>query len=118
MPTFIDVKNILDTIIANWTTGNGAPPDLTGVHGPTFGWDTRAQLLAASAKGKQLIQPEIIGQPGLGKTANLIVDLTAGLAPFPRMPLGGLDSNTGTFLDLNSPEVQTIIAWIEGGCLP
>jgi hypothetical protein len=115
---FPAVKMILDNIITNWTTGNGSPPDLVGNHGPTFKWDTREDLLAASAKGKQLIQPQIVGQPGLGKTANLVVDLIAGVAPFPRMPLGGVDSNNGIFLDVNSPEIQTIIGWIEGGCLP
>lgn len=113
-----EVKNVLDTIIANWTQGNGAPPDLLGVHGASFKLDTRDDLLAASARGKRLIDPAIIGKPGLGKTANLVVALIAGVSPFPRMPEGGLNSMNNIFLDLNSPQVQTIINWIEGGCLP
>lgn len=114
---FADVKVVLENIIAGWTAGNHAPPDLTK-HGPTFALDTRDGLLAASAKGIRLIQPEIIGKPGLGQTANIVVDLTAGVTPFPQMPYGGLDSVSGNFLNLKSPEIQIIIAWIEGGCLP
>jgi hypothetical protein len=115
---FPEVKAVLDKIIANWTVGNGGPPDLAGNHGATFKWDTADDLKNAFAKGIQLIQPNIIGQKGLGQTANLVADLTAGIAPFPQMPLGGLDSSSGTFLGPKSPEIQTIIDWIEGGCLP
>jgi hypothetical protein len=115
---FPAVKAVLDNIIANWTTGNGGPPDLVGNHGSAFKWDTVDDLKNAFAKGIRLIQPDIIGQKGLGQTANLVLDLTAGIAPFPRMPDGGLNSKSGTFLDVKSPEVQTIIDWIEGGCLP
>jgi hypothetical protein len=115
---FPEVKQVLDKIIANWTAGNGAPPDLIRKHGPTFLLDTSDHLKAAVARGKQLIQPEIIGQPGLGKTANLVVALTTGVPGFPAMPFGGLDSMNGQFLAIDSPEIQTISDWIEGGCLP
>jgi hypothetical protein len=70
-----------------------------------------------------MVQPAIIGQKGMGHTANIVQALTVG-APnpaggsFPPMPDGGLDSNNGTFLDPNSPEIQTIINWIEDGCQP
>jgi hypothetical protein len=114
---FAAVKTVLDNIIAGWTAGNNAPPNL-GKHGPTFGWNTRDQLLASVAKGIPLIQPEIIGHKGMGQTANIVVDLTAGIAPFPQMPYGGLDSTSGNYLALGSPEIQTIVDWIEGGCLP
>ena len=105
----------------NWTVGNGSAPDLTGKHGSIFKWGTSAELKSATARGQPLIQPEIIGKKGLGKTANLVIDLTTGLTTsqgvkFPAMPLGGLDSNTKTYLTLTSPEIQTIINWIEGGC--
>lgn len=115
---FAAVKAVLDGIIDTWTKGNGnQPPDLT-VHGTSFSWDTRDHLLASVAKGLRLIQPEIIAKNGMGHTANLVADLTAGIPPFPQMPLGGLDSVSGKFLDINSPEIKTIVAWIEGGCLP
>ena|ERR1700721_376155 len=113
---FPAVKAVLDKIIADWTAGNGAPPDLIGVHGSSFSWSTSAALQTASAKGQRLIQPDIIGRPGLGNTANLVVDLTTGLGQFPKMPLGGLDSNSNKFLDPNGPEIKTIVNWIEGGC--
>jgi hypothetical protein len=114
---FKDVKPILDKIIADWTTGNGGPPNLLGVHHTaTFAWDSKQDLLNSSARGIQLIQPAIIGQKGAGATANLVVALTTGVAPFPPMPDGGLDSQNGVFLTINSPQIQTIISWIEGGC--
>jgi hypothetical protein len=119
MATFNDVKTILDTIITNWTKGNGAPPDLLGAHQTAvFGWDTKDKLLKSFARGKQLIQPEVIGQKGKGGTANLVVALTVGVAPFPPMPFGGLDSNNGIFLAANSREITTIVQWIEAGCPP
>src|ERR1700735_4290877 len=115
---FQAVKAILDSIIAGWTKGNGNIAPNLGKHGPNFSFATRDLLVASVAKGVPLIQPEIIGKPGLGQSANLVVDLTTGVAPFPPMPYGGLDSVSGKYLDPNSPEIQTIIAWIEGGCLP
>jgi hypothetical protein len=112
---FPAVQAVLKKIIADYTVGNGGAPDLS-VHGASFSWDTRDALCAASAFGNPLIQSNIIGQIGLGKTANLVIDLTTGLSGFPRMPLGGLDSSNNTYLDPNSPEIQTIVDWIEGGC--
>ena len=120
MPVFSDVQSVLNGIITTWTTGNGDPPDLKGVHGPSFGWSSKAELLAATAKGQPLIQPAIIGVAGKGKTANIIIDLTTGLTVgghvYPPMPLGGLDSNNPVYLDPNSPQITTIAAWIEAGC--
>jgi hypothetical protein len=114
---FQDVQNILKNIIANWTKGNGAPPNLLGRHQTTlFAWDTKDELLKSTARGLPLIQPDIIGKAGQGATANLIVSLTKGVGAFPPMPDGGLDSQNGVFLTLNSPEIHTIITWIEAGC--
>jgi hypothetical protein len=114
---FKDVKAVLEKIISDWTAGNGGPPNLLGVHQTAiFAWDTKQNLLNSSARGIQLIQPAIIGQKGAGATANLVVALTTGVAPFPAMPDGGLDSENGQFLSINSPQIQTIISWIEGGC--
>jgi hypothetical protein len=117
---FQQVQSILNTITANWTAGNGGvAPDYLGAHRTqTFAWDTRANLLNSVARGDKLIQPGIIGQKGLGATANLVVALTTGVTPFPAMPDGGLNSTNGVFLTPDSPEIKTIIAWIEGGCLP
>jgi len=125
---FPAVKAVLDGIIGpqgTWTIGNGAPPSFAPAnkHGSPFLWGTAAELRASSARGLPMIQPAIIGRAGLGNTANIVLALTVG-APnpaggsFPRMPDGGLDSNNGVFLAPDSPEVKTIIAWIEDGCLP
>jgi hypothetical protein len=115
---FKDVQTVLEKIISDWQTGNdGVAPNLLGVHQTKiFAWDTKQNLLNSTARGVQLIQPAIIGQKGAGATANLVVALTTGVPPFPPMPDGGLDSEDGTFLTINSPQIQTIISWIEGGC--
>jgi hypothetical protein len=121
MTRFADVKMVLDGIIARWTVGNNCgAPDLTGKHGGTFLFDTREHLIAAEALGNRLIQDDVVGKPGMGKTANIVIALTApnGVNGFGQMPLGGLDSQSGKFLSLDSPEVRIIIDWIEGGCLP
>jgi hypothetical protein len=126
MPTqFPAVKAVLDKIIADWTKGNQAPPNFAAAnnHGSAFVWATAQDLLASSARGLPMIQKAIIGKPGQGHTANIVQALTVG-APnpaggtFPRMPDGGLDSSNGVYLTLGSPEIQTLIAWVEGGCLP
>ena len=118
---FNDVQTILKKIISDWTTGNGnIAPDLLGpgTHNTaTFAWDTKQNLLNSSARGIPLIQPAIIGQKGMGATANLVVVLTTGVAPFAPLPDGGLDSQNGQYLAIGSPQIQTIISWIEGGCL-
>ena len=119
---FPAVQTILQTLIANWTAGNGGvAPNLVGprTHNtPMFAWDTLADLLNSSARGDPLIQPATIGKAGQGHTANLVVALTTGVGAFPPMPDGGLDSTNNIYLAPGSPEITTIINWIEGGCLP
>jgi len=125
---FSAVQAVLNGIIGpngTWTLGNGAPPDFVNRHGSAFLFGTAEQLKATQARNVPLIQPNIIGVKGMGHTANIVLALTVG-APrpvppggsFPKMPPGGLDSNNALFLAPNSPEIQTIIQWIEDGCLP
>lgn len=127
MPTlYPSVRAILQTIITNWTNGNGGvPPNFASVsnHGSPFNWDTRDGLLASSARGIMMIQPELIGKKGQGQNANIVQALTVGaIKPtggrFQPMPDGGLDSTNEVFLQADSVEIKTIIAWIEDGCLP
>jgi hypothetical protein len=104
-PTFKDVRDILEQAMKVWTQANGAPN--LGGHGPTFKWDTKANLLAAVGHGKQLIQGGQAGcGDGKGKDANLVIDLRKGL-PL-RMPRGG------PFLD--DAAIQRIEDWINIGC--
>jgi hypothetical protein len=106
-PSFLEVKAILDTAIANWATKNNRDPNL-GPHGPTFKWDTKSDLLAAVGHNFRLIQPEVIGN-GMGENANLIVDLRRGIqSPVLRMPKGG------PFVD--EADIQKIQDWIDAGC--
>src|ERR1700739_3908313 len=83
---FQRVKEILDQGLSAWQQAN-RPPDVSR-HGPTFKWDTKADLLAASGHGRRLIEPELIGKNG--DQANLIIDLRTGIqSPALRMPRGG-----------------------------
>ena len=120
--TFDAVNKVLTKILADWKVGNGNVAADLAKHGPNFLIDTAEHLKAAVAKGERLIQPNLIGQKGQGKLANLVIDLTTGLTTntkkYPRMPIGGLNSTNGKFLDPAGPEIQTIVDWIEGGCLP
>lgn len=102
---FARVKQILDGAITTWQNANGAA-DLSG-HGPTFSWATKVALLAAVGHGKQLIQPEVIGN-NKGNQANLIIDLRAGFPADGRMPLGG------PFVP--DAQIQEIEDWINAGC--
>jgi hypothetical protein len=102
---FQRIKQILDNGMSIWTAQNGMP-DFSG-HGPTFSWNSKAELLAAFGHGVQLIQPGVIGN-GNGAQANLVVDLRTGVNKMPRMPKGG------PFI--SDPEIQEIQDWIDAGC--
>ena len=121
--TFDAVNKVLTKILADWKVGNNNVAADLGKHGPKFFIDTAEHLKAAVAKGQPLIQPDLIGKKDKGRLANLVIDLTTGLTTstgqkFPRMPIGGLSSTNKKFLDPAGPEIQTIVDWIEGGCLP
>lgn len=109
---FAEVKAILEQTIADWKKLNGVDPDLLGQHDTDkFSWDTADELKNSVAKGFPLIQPEVIGKvPKLGHTANIVIALQTGVNGFPRMPDGGPYRTDG--------EIQLIIDWIDGGCMP
>lgn len=104
------VKEILDVAIAQWTARNdGMEPRLATVHGASFGWSSREELLAATAKGKRLIEPTKIGNQQ-GYQTNLVIALRRG---FPnekirQMPAGGPH--------LTLVEIAEIAHWIDMGC--
>ena len=104
--TFAEVQGILNSAVGAWEQQRGRPPDLT-VHGTNFGWETREQLLASTARGRRLIQPDLIGATD-ASGANLVQALTNGIPPFVRrMPAGG------PFL--SDEDIGVIQAWIEAG---
>jgi hypothetical protein len=113
-PNFWDVKAILD-----WLTNNRTPAVLQSKHGPTFRWQTRAQLLAAvvdlgdGGPTFPLIDASQIGN-GQGSQANLVKALRDdnGVAGNGKMPEGG--NGDGQYA---TPfQIQTIIQWIDLGC--
>lgn len=110
---FQRVKDILAGSIADWKKRTGTNPDL-GTHGPAFppldGSYGKADLLNAVARGRRLIQPEIIGN-GRGREANLVMVIRSGL-PAPR-PARQMPSS-GPFIP--AAQIQEIEDWINAGC--
>ena len=102
---FAAVQTILNEAIAGWKDANGQDPNLA-IHSGNFGWDTKAQLLAATAFNLPLIDPTKIGN-GKGDQTNLVIALRAGVSGFQRMPDGG------PFLQ--DDKIQTIVQWIDAG---
>ena len=110
MPTFADVKAVLDKSLEGWRLRVGTPPQV-GLHSNDFGWATKDQLLAATAFNFRLVDPAVIGN-GQGDKSNLVLALRTGVpAPgggfWPRMPHGG------PFL--SDAEIQIIQDWIDTG---
>ena len=109
MPTFADVKAVLDKSLEGWRLRVGTPAQV-GLHSDDFGWATKAQLLAATAFGLRLIDPSIIGN-GSGDKSNLVLALKTGVPRkigfWPRMPRGG------PFL--SDAEIQAVQDWIDAG---
>ena len=107
--TFEDVKLILDALIEGRDPNRIrlAHRNFGGSEADRFGWETEEQLLNAKARGHRLINPEYRGN-GQGERTNLVIALThtTGVDGHGRMPLGGPE------LDLDSEEIETIIAWI------
>ena len=105
---FGDIREILDEAIADWISQHGRIPDLQSQHQSSdFGWSTREELLAATARGFRLIDPCLIGN-GMGHQTNLVIALRSGLAPFGGMPDGGPS--------LCDEDIGRIVAWINAGC--
>ncbi len=100
------IKEILDGSIDASRKSEGRDPNL-GFLGPSFGWSSRTELLAASAFTRRLIPPEEIGNNN-GNQTNLAVASRSGVATFTRMP------SADPFL--SEEEIQEIAAWIDAGC--
>ncbi len=104
------VQEILDSAIARWSKErDGMLPRLESRHGGAFGWSTREELLASTARGMRLIEPSKIGNQQ-GYQTNLVVALRQG---FPnqnirRMPAGGPE--------IKLSEIAEIAHWIDMGC--
>lgn len=105
------VKQILDGAIDGWKAANGGrEPRLKPIHGASFGWSTKAELLAATAKGFRLIDPALVASKQ-GDQTNLVKALRDpdGVDGNGQMPDGG------PFLSVD--EINEIISWINGGTI-
>jgi hypothetical protein len=114
--TWARVKEILDTVITEWRAAHGDRiPKLKQKHGPSFSWNTKAELAAAEAviggEAYRLIDPALVAQQK-GDETNLIKALRDqdGVDNNGQMPNGGpfLTDTHPTFID-------EIIQWINAG---
>ncbi|MBR1033702.1 hypothetical protein [Bradyrhizobium liaoningense] len=105
MVDFLRVKAILENAVVAWEARTGRTANLF-LHGGSFGWATREELLSSTARGIQLISPKDIGT-STGAQSNLVKALTTGVAGFPRMPRGG------PFVP--DIEIDEIAEWLDGG---
>jgi hypothetical protein len=102
------IKQILDGVMQRWQARTGREPDLVGIHGASFGWETKAQLATAKALGLRLIDPAQVGNQQ-GAQTNLVIALRdpGGVAGNGQMPDGGPFAPVA--------EINEIIAWIDAG---
>ena len=114
--TWTRVKEILDGAIADWRAAhNNQVPKLKQKHGPTFGWDTKADLAAASAviggQPYRLIDPDLVTQKR-GAETNLVKALRDpdGVDNNGQMPNGG-----PYLTDTHPTYIDEIIQWINDG---
>jgi len=114
--TWTRAKEILDGVIADWRAAhNNRVPRLKQKHGPSFSWDTKADLAAASVvigdQTYRLIDPNLVALQK-GAETNLIKALRDpdGVDGNGQMPNGGpyLTDTHPTFID-------EIIQWINAG---
>jgi hypothetical protein len=113
VPTFQEIKAILDHLVL------GKEDNLQLFHGAGFGWNDRAQLLAAAVAQHghlyRLIDPTLVSN-GKGRETLLVRVLTGpfqldGIS-YPQMPHNG--NINGEFA---TPDQLTRIAlWIDSGC--
>ena len=105
--SFSDVKQILDGVIDDWKARTGRDPNLS-VHGGSFGWETRDELLNSSGFGFALIDASMIGN-NKGHQTNLVIALRDpnGVSFLGQMPQGG------PFLEPS--EIEKIVEWINDG---
>jgi hypothetical protein len=117
MTTFADIKTILNNVMQGSVTALGHQVNLQNKHiEPTFpdfyGDFTNAQLQAAFARGKQLIQPDVLPPPGTvetkGDQANIVQALKGLLPGIRKMPGGGPA--------MSDADIATIVYWINHGC--
>jgi hypothetical protein len=105
MTTFSRIKEILDKVISDWDSSHHRRAILSK-HDLGFGWSTRQQLLNSTAFDLPLITQDNINNRD-GENANIVVALRTGVAPYPRMPIGGPY--------VSDSEINEIVDWINNG---
>lgn len=108
--SFARVKEILDNSIRRWETDQQREPHLD-VHGPSFHWNTREELLSGGVELGDMrfpfIAPDLIGN-GRAEETWLIQYLRRDGDMFVRMPSGGPY--------VPDAEIDEIANWINAGC--
>ncbi len=100
------VKEILDGILARWEDDHGRKALMKGSHQGEIGWRTKEELASSAPYGRQLIEPDKVGN-GRADETNLVRILTGYIGGFRRMPSGGPY--------LSRTEIEEIAQWINAG---
>jgi hypothetical protein len=117
MVSFADVKTIFNNIMNGSEVTLGHKVNLQNKHTEQsfpdlYGDFTKQQLLDGKARGRQLIQPEVLPPPGTvgtkGDEANIVKALRGQLQGFRQMPGGGPA--------MADADIATIVDWINHGC--
>lgn len=103
--SFARVQEILNGAVEEWAVQHGRPANLKK-HSIGFGWQTRDQLTQTTVRGLVLVEDSHISNQ-TGDQSNLVLALRAGIAPYPRMPIGGPY--------LPDAEIGEIVDWINNG---
>lgn len=100
------IKEILDNSLKRWQEAHGRAPRLEIAHDGHLGWETKEELAESNPYGKQLIEPDMVGN-GRAEETNLVKILRTYIGGYRRMPSGGPY--------LPDDEIREIVDWINAG---
>jgi hypothetical protein len=121
MPVFNDIKTIFNNAMTA-SQNNVGPVNLQNKHAsanfPNLGGNfTKAELLAAVARGVPFFQPGVIPPPGVVGTQGDQANLVKALLGQATLPTGApVRSMPGGGPAVPPADIATIVDWINHGC--
>jgi hypothetical protein len=100
------IKEILDNALERWKLENGREPKMKVSHEGGIQWETKEELAGSAPYGKQLIDPDKVGN-GRAYETNLLRILRGPIGGYRRMPSGGPY--------LSADQIAEIAEWIDAG---
>jgi hypothetical protein len=100
------IKEILDSILKEWSDEHNRSPKMKAAHQGPIGWATKEELAGSKPYDKQLVESDKVGN-GKGNETNLVRILRGPIGPYGRMPSGGPYAS--------AQQIREIIEWIDTG---